>query len=128
MSQQSRGRVLVVDDDPAMRTLVSQFLSDEGYQVAEARSVPCALAVSVQHAPRLVLLDVQLHGTGTNGAQLLRARLPDARIVAVSGLPDFGGDRVLAHVDGTLAKPFDLDDLLAVVRHVSAGETGQRQG
>jgi DNA-binding response OmpR family regulator len=114
------GRVLIVEDDPTIRESITQVLVDESYQTRTAGDIATALSVSVELRPQLILLDVRLRSCSDDGVGILRNQMPYVAIVAMTALPDFGGDLVLEHVDATLAKPFDLEDLLATVERFCA--------
>jgi CheY-like chemotaxis protein len=115
--ERSTCRILVVEDEPVVRDIISQFLTDEGYEIHSAADIVSAVSASAGLDPHLVIMDVRLRGSGDVGARVLREQLPRVPIVAMSALPNFGGENVLRHVDATLAKPFDLDDLLRIVQH-----------
>ena len=109
-------RVLVVDDDPAHRTLMRDILEPLGIAVAEATDGPACLALlDTAAAPDLVLLDIAMPGlSGWTVAERLRARTPGMRIAMMSAnvheiSPTRGID---ARHDAIIAKPFDLRDFL----------------
>ena len=57
----AKGRVLIVEDDVPLSTVVEDALTDEGYAVVgTARSAEEAISMAVDHAPDLVLMDVKL--------------------------------------------------------------------
>ena len=62
MNTVSHQRILVVDDEEAIRELVGSYLRTEGFDVAEAVDGEDALAQIEQHAPELVVLDLRLPG------------------------------------------------------------------
>ncbi len=95
-------RVLVVDDDPALRLLCRVNLEHAGFQVGEAATVAEAEAALVE-PPDVVLLDVHLGGDQSTD---LLARIHDARIpvAVVTGSVDVSEYRELA--DAVLSKPF----------------------
>ena len=63
-------RVLIADDEPSMRGMLSQLLQEEGYQVIEAESGDDALAKFQQHSCPLVITDIRM--PGLNGVELLQ--------------------------------------------------------
>jgi two-component system cell cycle response regulator DivK len=116
--------VLVVDDDPDVRVLLCAALTlpelaDLGpVRVLTARDAGAALVLLDGPAPDLVLLDVGSPGEdGFALCRRLRAtpRLRRVPVVAVGALGARERARA-AGCDGYLAKPFDLDELLAAVR------------
>ena len=103
-------RVLVVDDDRALRDLVSDLLMEEGYAVQRAGDGAEALAAVERERPDVVLTDAWM--PGLSGAQL-------ARQLQVKGVPVVLMSAVYADIDlpgvPFLPKPFDLERLLEVV-------------
>jgi DNA-binding response OmpR family regulator len=109
-------RVLLVEDEPAMRIALQDALEAEGYRVLTARDGQAGLERALKEKPALLLLDVML--PGLNGfeicAQLRRLGNP----VPVLMLTAKGtvGDRVAgleAGADDYLCKPFDMAELVA---------------
>ncbi|HOX44945.1 MAG TPA: response regulator [Myxococcota bacterium] len=109
-------RILVVDDDPVSRELLRVMLARLGYTCELAVDGGSALRSFRAQACELVLLDRQLPDLdGLEVARQLRG-LPGgqaARVILVSGDP--GGERPPG-VDGSLAKPFTLEELSRAVR------------
>src|SRR3954471_1743214 len=117
--------ILIVEDDPAVRSLLEDTLSDAGYEVVSAASVLRAEFLSAIHRPCIVVLDWRLvDGDGGNVVEQVRDELPkDAAIILISGEPDLPR---LAHEVGAAAwlpKPFDVRALLQEVERLS----GHRQ-
>ncbi len=112
----SRPAVLVVDDEPSIVDLICELLQDVGYRALLARNGHTALAIARREHPALVITDRNM--PGIDGVDLLR-RLraspvtSDIPVVIMSSMhpaiPE-GAERV-----PFLAKPFDLDDMLAAV-------------
>jgi DNA-binding response OmpR family regulator len=108
-------RVLVVDDDPALRLLCRVNLEHAGFLVSEAATVAEAGA-ALDDPPDVVLLDVHLGGDVSTG---LLARLHEARIpvAVVTGSVDVSEYRELA--DAVLSKPFAPGMLVEVARRLA---------
>jgi two-component system response regulator PrrA len=108
-------RVLLVEDDDAVRTAVETGLGLHGFEVTGCGSAEDALDV-LGTGPDLVVLDVGLPGmSGIELCSLLRARELDTPVLILSAR-DAVGDRVnglQAGADDYLVKPFDLDELAA---------------
>jgi len=110
--------VLVVDDDPIARELLSLSLQEAGYQVRVARNGLEALSMIRTTPCRVVLTDFQM--PGMNGLQLferLRAGWPQTRIVFMSAGPTDMAEAVLARgAHAWIKKPFRDHVLLETVR------------
>jgi CheY-like chemotaxis protein len=108
--------VLVVEDDAAITAMVSAALTDEGYQVVQAVDGD-AIPVAHDVHPALILLDIHMpQMDGQEVSRRLRAD-PQTKDIPIVGMS--AGARLAAVpadlLDDRLPKPFDLDDLLAVV-------------
>lgn len=116
------GGILVVDDEEHIRELISQALGDEGYKVVGAENGAAALSLLEKWRPDLILLDLWM--PVMDGWQFgeIYARLPapHAPIVAMTGVVA-ETEQQPAEFDavGYLPKPFELDDLLALVSEFS---------
>lgn len=112
--------ILVVDDDPAIRRALERALSVEGFGVALAENGTQALErLAFEPAPDLVLLDLGLPDVdGVQIVERLRAEGNETPILVLTARQALT-DRVAgldAGADDYLAKPFELDELLARVR------------
>ena len=124
MTPSAFGSILVVEDDPAVRDLVAACLDMEGYTVEEAQDGAEAIdALNQQRRPldplQLVLLDMML--PDVDGLEVLRhwavagAPVP---VVAMSANSQLLSAAMAAGAQAALAKPFDIQQLVAVVeRH-----------
>lgn len=116
---QSTQRILVIDDDTALTSVLKRGLAYEGYAVDTAGTGSGGLAVARDHAPDLVILDVML--PGMDGFQVLeRLRAADANLpVLMLTARDEAQDQVrgLEHgADDYVVKPFTFSVLAARVR------------
>lgn len=114
-------RVLVVDDDERVRTLLSWKLQDEGYDVVCAEDGAAALDRVAQERPDLVVLDLTL--PGVPGLDVLRRVRDGGGATPVIILSGRNGetDRILGldlGADDYLVKPFSPGELAARVRSV----------
>jgi CheY-like chemotaxis protein len=110
-------RALVVDDDGGIRRALCELLADEGYECATAADGIEALRLTGAASFALILLDLRMPQMDGRAfvAEYRRRPGPHAPIVVTSTMPD-------PDLEGVLPKPFDLDDVLALVeRHTSAG-------
>ena len=113
-------RILIVEDDVAVREMLAEYLRTHGYEVAEVdRGVAMREAVETV-LPDVVLLDVNLPGEdGFTLARFLRERY-DVGIIIVSAATEIA-DRVAGleiGADDYVGKPFDLRELRARVKSV----------
>jgi two-component system phosphate regulon response regulator OmpR len=113
-------RVLIVDDDPAVRQMLVEYLSSHGYEVGQAASGEAMRAELARAAPAVVLLDIGLPGEdGLTLARYLRER-HEVGIIMVTGAGDVI-DRVAGlevGADDYIAKPFDPRELRARIKSV----------
>ncbi len=112
-------RVLVVDDEPAVRAAVTRALTLDGYEVGAAEDGPAALGAIQRERPELVVLDVLM--PELDGVAVCRRLRGDGDRTPVLMLTarDAVSDRVAgldAGADDYLVKPFALEELLARVR------------
>src|SRR5689334_14206805 len=119
MVSSARHRVLVVDDDPKILSLLRRGLSFEGYQVETAEDGLGALTAARDQPPDLVVLDVMMPGLdGLEVCRRLRAGAEDVPILMLTAR-DTVPDRVAgldAGADDYLVKPFAFPELLARLR------------
>ncbi|MER8041826.1 response regulator transcription factor [Streptomyces sp. NPDC094032] len=112
-------RILIVDDEPAVREALRRSLAFEGYGTEDAVDGLDALAKMESYAPDLVVLDVQMpRMDGLTAARRIRASGSTVPILMLTAR-DTVGDRVTgldAGADDYLVKPFELDELFARIR------------
>lgn len=113
-------RILVVDDEERIRSLVGQYLRAEGYEVAEAASGEETLAKVQSHPPDLVVLDVRLPGVdGFEVLAELRKR-SEVYVIMLTARAEETDKLVglTAGADDYLTKPFSPRELVARVKAV----------
>jgi two-component system, OmpR family, phosphate regulon response regulator PhoB len=113
-------RILIVDDDAAMRELLSQLLGEHGYDVCSAAELDEARRAIAVHAPDLILLDVVL---GDQDGRELLHQVPALAAIPLIVLSGRGleSDRVAAlkmGADDYVVKPFSPDELVARIESV----------
>jgi len=112
-------RILVVDDEPQIRDVVTRALQAAGYGIDSAADGEAGLALALSGDYQLVILDVLM--PAADGREVLRQlqRLrPDQPVLVLSCLSDVTAkvDLLDAGANDYLTKPFSLDELLARVR------------
>ncbi len=125
---EDRSRIIVVDDDPGIRAVVSDYLAGQGYQVetvGDAKELERALA---RRAADLIVLDVML--PGEDGLAICR-RLSDEQNLSIIMLSALGedADRIIGlelGADDYLPKPCNPRELLARIRAVLRRKGDQR--
>ena len=120
------GKVLVVDDDPTIRDMLRDVLTDEGHQVTTARDGMEALDALEQGGPFVILLDLmmpRLDGLGVlrelenhpeiRGGSSIIVMSAAERLFALSAILSTGV------VSEQVAKPFELDLMLELVNRLA---------
>ncbi len=112
-------RILIVDDEPAVREALQRSLAFEGYGTEVAVDGLDALTRAEAYRPELIVLDIQMpRMDGLTAARRLRAGGSTTPILMLTAR-DTVGDRVTgldAGADDYLVKPFELDELFARIR------------
>jgi len=118
--------ILVVDDKASVRTLVRDYLSEEGFRVVTAENGRVALHVARHEKPDLILLDIMMPEMG--GYDFLRAYRQERNtpvILLTARLEE--SDKVLGlelGADDYVTKPFGMRELVARIRAVLRRATG----
>jgi len=119
----SRGLILLVDDDPAVLELLAEILRQEGYSVVTARDGGQAQTVLRSQEVDLMITDLIMpNQEGIETIQAVRQARPGLKLIAMSGAfngPLLKAARLLS-ADVALAKPISENDLLASVEAVLA--------
>ncbi len=122
-------RILIVDDDPGQRSLLDSFLRSQGFETVLADSGERALEILRGNNFNLMISDVRM--PGVSGLETLRRARQEHAVLPVLLVTAYADIReaVGAMRDGALnylAKPIDLDELLATVRQATGSnpETG----
>jgi PAS domain S-box-containing protein len=116
--------VLVAEDEAAVRESVRRILERAGYHVIEARHGADALLLWRERRDEIALVLTDLVMPEIRGAELamtLRETAPDTRIVFMSGYASDAARATMSPDDVLLAKPFDAETLLRVVRDALDG-------
>lgn len=110
-------KILVQDPDPDIRAILKIALEQEDFVVLTASDPKAILDMIGNFLPELVVLDYRFTGQGAvETCQKLKSRYPELPVLAFSCNADI--DQVYAGkgFDGYIKKPFDIDELYAVLR------------
>jgi DNA-binding response OmpR family regulator len=116
-------QVLLVDDEPGVRESVKEYLQESGFTVQVASNASDAWQMLQQHAPDLVISDVMM--PRVDGYQFLKQLRDDPRYKALPVVfltaRGMTSDRIQGYqagCDAYLPKPFDADELVAIVENL----------
>jgi CheY-like chemotaxis protein len=116
--QASRGRVLIVDDDRAIRELLADVLADEGYEARSADNGEVALQVLGGWPADLIVLDMAMpvmDGTAFRAVQLANPDWKSIPVVVLSATAGFLSEDATIGAKAVLGKPFEVDELLDLI-------------
>ena len=112
--------VLVADDDPALRQVITALLEEEGFHVLQAVDGAECLRLAYARQPDVILLDIMMpNADGREACRKLR-ELSSVPIIMLSALSmeKEKVDRLLEGADDYITKPFDNEELVARIRAV----------
>jgi len=121
-------KILIVDDQPCVRKLLSEELVCDGYQVAAVGDAESATGHLRFSRPDLVLLDLYLDGP--DGWEVLRdikSRDPHLPVVIFTAYDSFVDDPRLSQADGYVIKSIDLYELKQKIANVLNRKTGRER-
>ena len=116
-------RILVVDDEPMVRALITRVLSDEGYQVVAVANGSAALEVARESNGGFDLIVTNNYMPGLTGAELIarvREDFPTLPILHIDDISRKRVDKGLPEDVPTVYKPFSVATLRAAVRRLLA--------
>jgi CheY-like chemotaxis protein len=113
-------RLLVVEDDPTIMSLIVILLEREGYGVIQATSAEEGISLAAEQAPNLILMDVALPGMdGLEATRVLKSRDATSRIPVIAltaqAMKQDADRAALAGCDGFIVKPLSTRDFLGQV-------------
>ena len=122
-----RIKILVVDDDPALRQLLADYLNKHGFDTLLAPDATDLAARILRFAPELIVLDRMMPGgDGAEACRALRAQGEDIPVILLTAR-DESVDRIIgleAGADDYVGKPFDPRELLARIQAVLRRKRG----
>ena len=117
-------RILIIDDDDSLRTLLCRFLQGEGYEVMEAANGSLALDLQREKPADLIITDIFMpEKEGTEFIMDLSDEFPEVKVIAMSGGGNVRGVDFLTLAQNlgalkTFQKPLKLQEILAVVQEL----------
>ncbi len=127
------GHLLLVDDEPGLREAVQAYLEDSGFAVDVASNAREGLDLARQKLPDLVITDIMM--PQVDGYQFLQQLREDPQFKALPVIfltaRGMTSDRIQGYnagCDAYLSKPFDPDELVAIVTNLLGKQTASRTG
>lgn len=117
--------ILVVDDEDALRNVLSSELQSEGYSVASAADGDEAIAIVQQNTFDLVLLDIKMPRVdGFEVLRFIKERYPSTKVIMLTGFADLKNaiESKKLGAEDFVSKPYDLVDLLTTIERVLSSE------
>lgn len=116
-----KSRVLVVDDEDALRMVLSSELSSSGYEVATASDGDEAVAAVQNKKFDLILLDIKMPKVdGFEVLKFIKKNQPDVKVIMLTGFADLKNaiESKKHGAEDFVSKPYDLVDLLTTIERV----------
>jgi two-component system response regulator MprA len=111
--------ILVVDDDPSVRTMLKRVLAEEGYHVQSAANGAAAMQAATTAPPDLVLLDVKLREeNGWDVFRRLTRKWPLLPVVIITARPNQLFTALAAGVGALLEKPLHIPKMLRTISYL----------
>lgn len=114
-------KILVVDDDPKLRTLLSRFLTAKGFEIVEAANGAEGVEMAQNAQPGLIVMDINMPtmdgfaATRAIKAQAQTAQIPVLVLTAEDAQANYD-DIYAAGADGYVSKPVDFEQFLGRVQ------------
>jgi len=111
-------KVMIVDDDESLRKMVKRLLESEDFKVVEAVNYYDCWKKIQKDPPKLILLDFMMPGVEFNLVQKINSdlNLRSIKIVYITALGGVKERAVGTGVTATIEKPFEREELIAVVK------------
>ncbi|HEY5615801.1 MAG TPA: response regulator [Bacteroidota bacterium] len=120
----AKNRILVVDDEEALRTVLGSELEDEGYVVQMAGDGDEAIKILEKNAFDLILLDIKMPTVdGFEVLKFIKQTHPLSKVIMLTGFADLKNaiESKKLGAEDFVSKPYDLVDLLTTVERVLSG-------
>lgn len=120
----TRWRVAVIDDEKAIGSMLTAYLSHDGYEVYDHESREQALAALEERAADLILMDLMMPGMGpADFLAHVRRKFPYVPVVLMSGHPDVFEHASKLGLSYVVRKPIAFSALSARIAQVLGGRT-----
>ena len=120
-NSRSLRKILITDDDPAVRSVVRRLLESEGYSnISEAADGNEGVAVSRKINPDLIMMDYYMGGMdGLEATRKIKEEMPAINVIVMTGqpMPSLVKDCMSAGASSFIIKPFDRKELMNVVKN-----------
>ncbi len=116
-----KNKILVVDDEEALRTVLSSELEGEGYQVNTAADGDEAIKIIGAQQFHLILLDIKMPNVdGFEVLKFVKQHQPSTKVIMLTGFADLKNaiESKKLGAEDFVSKPYDLVDLLTTVERV----------
>lgn len=116
-----KNKILVVDDEEALRTVLSTELEGEGYQVSTAGDGEEAMKILGSQQFHLILLDIKMPNVdGFEVLKFVKQHQPSTKVIMLTGFADLKNaiESKKLGAEDFVSKPYDLVDLLTTVERV----------
>jgi DNA-binding NtrC family response regulator len=116
-----KSRVLVVDDEEALRTVLSTELKGEGYEVDTASDGDEAISIVQNKKFDLLLLDIKMPKVdGFEVLKFVKKSFPSIKVIMLTGFADLKNaiESKKLGAEDFVSKPYDLVDLLTTIERV----------
>lgn len=117
----AKNKILVVDDEDALRTVLSAELEGEGYQVSTAADGDEAIKIIGTQQFHLILLDIKMPNVdGFEVLRFVKQHQPTTKVIMLTGFADLKNaiESKKLGAEDFVSKPYDLVDLLTTVERV----------
>jgi len=128
MSEGSCG-VLVIEDEAVLRFMLTAVLDDEGFDVRAAANGREGLQILARWQPAIIVLDFHMpvmDGPAFCAEQHRSPALADIPVLLVSAATDLKRQATTLEAAGSIAKPYDVDELIEAVNQILATERTAR--
>lgn len=116
-----KAHILVVDDEDALRTVLSSELEGEGYEVETAADGDEAIDIVQKKQFNLVLLDIKMPKVdGFEVLKFIKEKYPHVKVIMLTGFADLKNaiESKKLGAEDFVSKPYDLVDLLTTIERV----------